>query len=754
MATMLPSPTVADLGSRKTPKVNRFAVGATLLGLSIIFAIFWALGISLQEFRDVLARMPLWLYAVLALTNGGTVLAGSIKWQTVVSSLSKGTGRVPLFSAVLATSVGVFVGQILPIQLATAASRAMIGKRERISPLFSLGATAYEQVLDLIVLGAFALVCAGSAIFRVHWTLAIIVSILLTAVLVASVTFAISLAQRFVALAAGRIPGRLTNLVRALETALQMSQRLQRRTVIWITALSVARYVLMLIGTMLIVGTLIPTSDPLQVFLIFPIVQLTTSLPITPAGLGVAEITWMGLFTAAGVGVKEAAIAAAAIRIANLFGFAIFFSILGLLSLRPFSRRLLRSEVAEGNTDPKSESAATLQARKPDRLSALLVYDCIYPDSIGGVEHRNHQIAEQLFQRGHRAVLAGWRNEGGSNGQPVLDMRFRTKIYGASGKRSPIASFKFAAACLFLPIRQFDVIETANIPYMHIVPLAIRCRLAGTPLVITWHEYWGAYWRSYVGPARAPVFAAIEWVTAQLGSAVTAVSSLTANRVRAHRLGSRDVPIIPCGIPLDRIRSAAAGAKRERATLIYAGRLMLEKRIDLAIASLRCTTRSSPILKIIGDGPDRSRLEALVRELGLNDRVRFLGRLASPDEVWREIACARVAVQPSSREGFGMFPLEALACGTPVICCESSESAVTDLIGDGERGYCAQATPDSLAERIDTLVESDDIWERMSMDAIRFAQAYRWETIGENVELLFSRVINRKTNNPPATRDL
>jgi glycosyltransferase involved in cell wall biosynthesis len=345
--------------------------------------------------------------------------------------------------------------------------------------------------------------------------------------------------------------------------------------------------------------------------------------------------------------------------------------------------------------------------------------------------------------------LAGWRNVAESNGQPILDMQFRSKIYGPSGKRSPIASLRFAAACLFLPIRQFDVIETANIPYMHIIPLAVRCRLAGKPLVITWHEYWGAYWRSYVGPARAPVFAAMEWLSAQLGRSVTAVSSFTANRLRAHRLGVRDVAIIPCGIPLDRIRSATAGAKREPATLVYAGRLIPEKRVDLAIDSLRHTTRSSPVLKIIGDGPDRPRLEALVRDLRLNDRVRFIGRLASPDEVWREIARARIAVQPSSREGFGMFPLEAMACGTPVICCESSESAVPDLIGDGERGYCAPATPASLAETIDMIMESDEMWGRMSTNAIRFAETYGWETIGEAVEMLFFTVLDGKT----ATQD-
>jgi glycosyltransferase involved in cell wall biosynthesis len=385
----------------------------------------------------------------------------------------------------------------------------------------------------------------------------------------------------------------------------------------------------------------------------------------------------------------------------------------------------------------------------PSGFSVLIVYDCIYPDSIGGVEHRNRYIAEQLSIRGHRAVLAGWGRSDENGDTEIEEMRFRTKIHDPSGKRSPIASLRFAAACLFLPIRQFDVIETANIPYTHVIPLAILCRLAGKPLIVTWHEYWGAYWRTYVGPVKAPFFAGLEWITAQLGRSVTSVSALTANRLRARRLGASDVPIVPCGIALDRIRSATAGAKRDRTTLVYAGRLIPEKRLDLAIDSLRYTKRSRPILKIIGDGPDGPRLKALVRERGLNDRVQFVGRLASPDEVWREIACARVAVQPSAREGFGMFPLEAMACGTPVVCCQSPESAVPDLIGDGERGYCAPATPASLAEKIDTLMESDEMWQRMSMNAIMFAEAHQWETIGERMELLFSTVLDGRR---PAAR--
>src|SRR6185295_7300959 len=101
-----------------------------------------------------------------------------------------------------------------------------------------------------------------------------------------------------------------------------------------------------------------------------------------------------------------------------------------------------------------------------------------------------------------------------------------------------------------LDLAPYDVVETASLPYIHLLPLALRCRLAGKPLIVTWYEYWGAYWRGYVGRRRAPLYASVEWLSAQLGDAVTATSRLTEERLAARR-GRGGVELIPCGIRLE-----------------------------------------------------------------------------------------------------------------------------------------------------------------------------------------------------------
>jgi glycosyltransferase involved in cell wall biosynthesis len=374
--------------------------------------------------------------------------------------------------------------------------------------------------------------------------------------------------------------------------------------------------------------------------------------------------------------------------------------------------------------------------RKP--LSILIMYDCIYPESIGGVEHRNHEIAKALAGRGHRVTVGGWAVESRRIDEriDVLRLRFVTPLHAADGKRSVKASIRYALACMLVPLRKYDVIETANIPYLHLFPLAIRCLIARRRLVVTWYEYWGSYWPQYVGRLRAPFFALIERLSAQIGSTVMACSRLTAARVRSNRVKHPAVPVIPCGVDLRRIRAAAAGCQRLEDLLVYAGRLTIDKRLPLLIQALARLKRSgSPArLRIVGEGPERAALEKLTAELDLGDRVEFVGRLESPDAVWRTIAGCRIAVTASSREGFGMFPLEAMACGTPVVYCESTESALPEIVGDGRCGLMAASTADSIAAQVRKLLEDADLWHRLSASAMVDAERYAWETIADQTE--------------------
>jgi glycosyltransferase involved in cell wall biosynthesis len=372
-------------------------------------------------------------------------------------------------------------------------------------------------------------------------------------------------------------------------------------------------------------------------------------------------------------------------------------------------------------------------------LRILLLYDCIYPRSVGGVEHRNFELARALAARGHRVTLAGFAEAPSepAPGVEVLPVGPPGRLYTESGKRSTGEAVRLARAVLGLDLRPFDVVETANIPYAHLPPLALRCRRAGKPLVVTWYEYWGRYWRQYLG-AKWPVYAAIERMTARLGTAAISSSRLTAERVSKVR--GEEVPVVPIGIPLETIRQAASG-ERNGPPLVYAGRLLREKRIDLL---LEAVARLEGVgLAICGDGPDRGRLEDLVRRLGLEERVVFHGHLPTSVEVWRRIGASRIAVQPSSREGYGMFPLEAMAAGLPVVYCESSESALSELVEDGVQGVRTAPDASSLAAALDRLLTGDRERRRLAENARRHAEGFDWGAVAAVTEAVFRRALDR-----------
>lgn len=319
----------ADLRSReKAPRVNLFAIGAVALGLSIIVSIFILFGVRLRDVRDVFAQVPFWLYLVLALTNGATILAGSIKWQLALRGLSGNAQKVPLRPAVLATSVGVLFGQIMPIQIATTAARAVAGKRHDLPATSSIGSTAYEQLIELLVLIGMVLVAIPCLLFEAHWT----VLLASTPLLVAMPALILRLAMRWIdstLMVIARIaPGSAQRLIEGALSAVRTCRTVDIGIILQLAVLSVFRYAIMIAGVVLMLRTLVPTLDVSDAVIGFPIVQLVSVFPVTPAGLGTAEMTWTGLLTAAGVAAKEAAVVAFAVRVINFLGCLPFFALL------------------------------------------------------------------------------------------------------------------------------------------------------------------------------------------------------------------------------------------------------------------------------------------------------------------------------------------------------------------------------------------------------------------------------------------
>lgn len=380
-----------------------------------------------------------------------------------------------------------------------------------------------------------------------------------------------------------------------------------------------------------------------------------------------------------------------------------------------------------------------------DSLRLALVYDCLYPQTIGGVEHRNAQLAAALAARGHRVTLAGLGET--EPPRPEVEVLSLGPRLAANVRRGGADAARFGLAVARLPVERFDVVEAANIPFTHVLPLALRCRAARVPLLVTWHEVWGEYWRTFLGGAPAwRLGLAGEWLAAQVGDEVTAVSELTARRLAFLRRGGR-VEVIPNGVPFALVSNASRRAEGGACgpPLVSAGRLLAHKRIDLLLVAVArlATEFRGPLLTLIGDGPERETLERQAARLGLMDRVHFTGKLASSHEVWRQLGEATIAVQPSAREGFGIFPLEAMAAGLPVVYCDSPNSAVRELVRDGHEGVATAENSGALASALRALLRDEPRRQALAAAARRRAADYDWGVVARRFEDLVLRLARR-----------
>jgi glycosyltransferase involved in cell wall biosynthesis len=167
-------------------------------------------------------------------------------------------------------------------------------------------------------------------------------------------------------------------------------------------------------------------------------------------------------------------------------------------------------------------------------------------------------------------------------------------------------------------------------------------------------------------------------------------------------------------------------------TLVFAGRLSLQKSLDVLLQAVAGCDRVSLVLA--GDGPERARLDALVAELALGDRVRFLG--PQPREtVLALLAAADVEVLSSGWENFPHSLIEGLAVGTPVIA--TGVGGVTEIVTDGENGLLVPpGDPEAFASAIRRFFADEALRERLRTAAPGSVARFAPEPVYARLEAL------------------
>jgi len=376
-------------------------------------------------------------------------------------------------------------------------------------------------------------------------------------------------------------------------------------------------------------------------------------------------------------------------------------------------------------------------------VRVCIVYDCLYPYTIGGAERWYRNIAEQLAGRGHEVTFLTLRQwERGTEpevaGVRVVAVGPKMELYTGSGRRRLLPPIVFGMGVLGHLLRhgkRYDVVHTASFPYFSLLAVAVARRVGGFHVVVDWHEVWTReYWREYLGPAAGRIGWWVQSACLRVPQRAFCFSRLHERRLR--ELGLRG--------ELTRLEGQYLGPvepsrpQPARMVAVYAGRLIPEKRATALVPALAKAREQIPDLhgEIYGDGPERERVLRAIADLGLDGFVSAPG-FVDADVLERARSSALCLVLPSTREGYGLVVLEAAARGVPVVVVEGPDNAATELVEEGVNGaVAASAAPDDLAAAIVRVHRAGPELRRSTLDWFR-TNAERF-SLERSVQIVFS----------------
>jgi glycosyltransferase involved in cell wall biosynthesis/phosphoheptose isomerase len=282
----------------------------------------------------------------------------------------------------------------------------------------------------------------------------------------------------------------------------------------------------------------------------------------------------------------------------------------------------------------------------------------------------------------------------------------------------------------------------------------------GIPFVVTFHAL-GRVRRQFQGGGDGfpdERFAIEDRIVREADAIVAECPQDEEDLVRLYDADPARISIVPCGFdptelapasrPLARLELGLDPAER---ILLQLGRMVPRKGIDTVIrAAGRLDRDGLPVRLLVVGGPERDlsavtlpeldRLRAIAREEGVEDRVTFVGR-RDRAELATYYNAADVFVSTPWYEPFGITPLEAMACGTPVL--GSNVGGIKFSVRDGETGYLVPPNdPDALAERAAHLFRNPKLLAILGRQAIRRVNdLFTWERVAAGIAAIYEEVL-------------
>jgi D-inositol-3-phosphate glycosyltransferase len=377
---------------------------------------------------------------------------------------------------------------------------------------------------------------------------------------------------------------------------------------------------------------------------------------------------------------------------------------------------------------------------------------------VGGMSVFIREVAKELGARGHKVDIFSRLSDGGSSGR--IDLSENVRLLGFSVDTGK--PLRRAALYPHLPAFSQEVEDLRASENLHYDIVHSHYWLSGR--VGTWlRERWtsshvttfhtlGAVTNMTVGRDLEPDLrikteqAVIDGCDRILAFTETERSYL----MECYKAPHGKIGVIPCGVDMDLFRPTPKGSARIRVgfdqdetIVLYVGRFAPPKGIErLLRAFSRLEYRQLRLAIIGGDGDGSAaerKLRGLSAELGIEERVTFLGRIEH-EQLPHYYSAADFLVLPSHYESFGLVALESMACGTPVVAtCVGAMQRVVG--GDGAGRIVENGTSAELAQGMMAFLSSE---HRSSAEAVRSAVLqFSWKNVADAVIEEYRNVLRR-----------
>jgi len=215
----------------------------------------------------------------------------------------------------------------------------------------------------------------------------------------------------------------------------------------------------------------------------------------------------------------------------------------------------------------------------------------------------------------------------------------------------------------------------------------------------------------------------------------------------AQALYGGEYQLVPCGVNVAHFRPDVPPLPELRngsVNLLYVGRLEQRKGVDYLVRAFSLLSRQYPHVQLLigGDGPERSKLQRLVAELGI-ERVQFMGYIPAA-QLPRLFASADIFCAPATyAESFGIVLVEALAAGLPIVAAANAGYAGLLAAHPGNM-LVPPRNERALAAAIAVLVEQPNYRNMLGMRNHAAAEQYSWQSIGDQIVTLYEQHVARQ----------